>query len=89
MKKTFFLLLALLFSTTFAQAYNGWGFFASYWNTSDAGDAVGAGAKVAIEMIPGELDVLTQQGQHTAVFGKNRGASLLNRIIGHYNYQLL
>jgi hypothetical protein len=53
MRRTVWLVLAAFALATGAQAYNGWGIFASYWNTSDAGDGFGPGLKISAEMVPG------------------------------------
>lgn len=43
----------LLLSASLSYGYNAWGLYASYWDTSDADSAGGAGIKVLAEMVPG------------------------------------
>lgn len=51
-------LTALVLAAGTVQAANTWGVGAAYWDTSDAGSAVGAMTKFSFEMVPGaQLDL--------------------------------
>lgn len=56
-----------------APAPADWGFFATHWDTDDAGDATGAGIKVATEMIEGvDLDF---RASYYGDLGESRGGA--------------
>ena len=54
MKKALLAVVILGFSAVLASA-NGLGFFGAYWDTESAGDGIGAGAKLQLEVVPNLL----------------------------------
>ena len=52
MRKLLWLVAAVVMMSGIAQADNGWGVYASYWDTKDAGDGPGLGIKFSVEGAP-------------------------------------